>query len=374
MSARSSAGCSRWPQRRWGRGNGRCPAGRPSRRGACWGWGLPLRGRRQQVLARRGAEAGAGARAALAGALLVHHELVDRVVLDKDGSLAVLHRDAQVVVADLDLFHVVVLDGEGIAVVPDHQVRVLLGRLVYGLLDQLSFHAQNSSLRCERLGTSGLFYFRKGDWKEKTPSSSTIGAAWSGRGTEEFEGLGAKGEGPRPRHLPGRLQPQVGAAYLRAALLHAGRHRGLSLGILRLRGLPVHGPRADEPFGPVGGRRGLVDGSRGDQVPLRPRPTLYLGRRDPPPHKDPVLELLSIGPLRHGRRGGPRALRHLPRLRPAPRPGGLSRDPLPRLPRRPLPRGRARRCRHRPRDGGAGARRGRFAIVNRLTPDAGRPR
>src|SRR5918997_2541166 len=78
------------------------------------------------VLAGDGAEAGAGAGGALAGPLLVHDELVDRVVLDKDGRLAVLHRDAQVVVPGLYLLDVAVLDGEGVAAVPNHQVRLPL--------------------------------------------------------------------------------------------------------------------------------------------------------------------------------------------------------------------------------------------------------
>src|ERR687893_1730695 len=87
------------------------------------------------VLAGDGAEAGANAGAALAGPLLVHDELVDHVVLDKDRGLAVLHAYAQVVVLGLNLLDVAVLDGEGVAAVPDHQVRSLFGRLVYGLLD-----------------------------------------------------------------------------------------------------------------------------------------------------------------------------------------------------------------------------------------------
>src|SRR3712207_7948307 len=105
-------------------------------------------------LTRRGAEAGAGTGAAPAGALLVHDELVDGVVLYEDGGLAVLHPDAQVVVLGLDLLHVLALDGEGVAAVPDHQVRLLFRRLFYGLLDQLFLHACDSSLCDGRLRTS----------------------------------------------------------------------------------------------------------------------------------------------------------------------------------------------------------------------------
>ncbi|CAA9481372.1 MAG: hypothetical protein AVDCRST_MAG12-1525, partial [uncultured Rubrobacteraceae bacterium] len=174
---------------------------------------------------------------------------------------------------------------------------------------------------------------------------------------------GAQGEGPRPGRFPGGVRPQVGPADGRAALLYGGRHRRLSLGRVRLRGLRLHGARFAEPPGALDRRRGLLDGRRGRQVPLRPRQALYLGRGDSPPYKDAVFELLPFWPLGHGRRGGPDALRDLPGLRPAPGGRRPPRHPLPRLPRRPLPRRRARRRRHRARDRGAGPRRGGRALV-----------
>src|SRR4028119_794116 len=84
------------------------------RRAGGGGAGGPCR-RRARALTRWGAEAGAGAGAALAGPLLVDDELVDRVVRDKDGGLALLHADAQAVGLGLDVLPGAVLNGKGVA-------------------------------------------------------------------------------------------------------------------------------------------------------------------------------------------------------------------------------------------------------------------
>src|SRR5215218_8412057 len=80
-------------------------------------------------LAARGAEPGSRPRSA--GALLFHHELVYVVELHVDGDLTLLHLHPQVVVADLKVRHVVLLDGERVPAVPDHEVGLLAARLVH---------------------------------------------------------------------------------------------------------------------------------------------------------------------------------------------------------------------------------------------------
>src|SRR5215210_4186659 len=93
-------------------------------------------------LATRSAEPGADAGAY--GAVLLEDELVDVVVFDVDDSPAVLHHDAQVVIVGLYLLHVLGLYGEGVAAVPDNEVRPFVLRLVYDFLDQPLFQVAAS--------------------------------------------------------------------------------------------------------------------------------------------------------------------------------------------------------------------------------------
>src|SRR5215218_9817977 len=62
------------------------------------------------------------------------------------------------VVSDLEVRQVVLLDGERVAAVPDHEVGLLAARLVHHLPDQCSVHVSNFPSRISA-ETSGLFYF-----------------------------------------------------------------------------------------------------------------------------------------------------------------------------------------------------------------------
>src|SRR5215204_5236072 len=75
----------------------------------------------------------------MGGSFLVDDELVDRVVIDIDGRLAILHLHLEVVILGGDLG--LGLYGEGVSPIPDHEVRLLAVGLFHYLLDGLSIHA-----------------------------------------------------------------------------------------------------------------------------------------------------------------------------------------------------------------------------------------
>src|SRR5829696_6854408 len=305
-------------------------------------------------LAARGAEP--GSRPGSAGALLFHHELVYVVELHVDGDLALLHLHPQMVVADLKFRYVVLLDGKRIPAVPDHEVGLLAARLVHYSLDQLSVHVSNSPSKIS-LKTSELFYFtcpaagRTGSLG-RYPCSDTRAEDGYNTRRSELEESRAQNKGPRPGAVQGHLPPQVASSDDHDARLHGRGDRRSTLGFHRRRGVPHYESASLAPARALGRHRGLLDARRGREVPLLPLAECYSGHRDSPPHKDAILELLSLRPLRDRGGGGPDPLVRLPGLRPSVPDRRLPRRPLARLPRRPLPGRRARRSSHRDGHGG----------------------
>src|SRR5215217_7745685 len=310
-------------------------------------------------LAARGAEP--GSRPGSAGVLLFHHELVYMVEFHVDGDLALLHLHPQVVVADLKVRYVVLLDGKRVPAVPDHEVGLLAARLVHYSLDQLSVHVSNFPSKIS-LKTSELFYFtcpaaeRSGSLGGYPCSDTRAEDGYNTR-RSELEEPRAQNKGPRPGAVQGHLSPQVASADDRDARLHGRGDRGSALGLHRRRGVPHYWSASLAPARALGRYRGILDARRGREVPLQPRPALYQRHRDSPPHKDAILELFPLRPLRDCCGGGPDPLVRLPGLRPSVPDRRLPRRPLARLYRCPLPVRRACRSPHWHRHRWRGGRR-----------------